>query len=51
LNRRPFDYQSNAPAVLSYRPFAVECYVVLGRVYKNFRKCLNAAYRVCAWLV
>ena len=41
LNRRPFDYQSNAPAVLSYRPvFVANIRVNVWLVYKNFRKSL-----------
>ena len=39
LNRRPFDYQSNAPAVLSYRPiFSGDTKVNIKLVNKNFRK-------------
>jgi hypothetical protein len=37
-NRRPFDYQSNAPAVLSYRPAVANIKVNIWLVNKNFRK-------------
>ena len=43
LNRRPFDYESNAPAKLSYQPtVVVNIKVNIWLVYKNFCKSLNA---------
>ena len=38
LNSGPFDYQSNAPAVLSYRPLLWDTKVNIWLVNKNFRK-------------
>ena len=40
-NRRPFDYQSNAPAVLSYRPSVQRTKSNDMLVNKNFRKSFN----------
>ena len=42
LNRRPFDYQSNAPAVLSYQPLIFDTNLKYLFIIKNFRKSFNS---------